>query len=34
MKLKDIWPEITESQKLDQDHKENNRHQENRRSRF
>ena len=34
MELKDTWLEITESQKLSQDHKENNKHKENRGSRF
>ena len=34
MKLKNTWPEIIESQKLDQDYKRNNRHRENLRSRF
>ena len=32
--LKNIWPEITESQRLKQSHKKNNRHQENLGSRF
>ena len=34
MKLKDTWPEITESQKPRQNHKRNNRYRENLKSRF
>ena len=34
MRLKNIWPEITESQKLDQNHNKNNRREENLRNRF
>ena len=34
MKLRDIWPEITESQRLGQNHHKNNRHRENLGSRF
>ena len=32
--LRNTWPEITEDQRLDQNHKENNRHQKNLRNRF
>ena len=34
IKLKNIWREITESQKLNQDRKRNNKHKENRGNRF
>ena len=34
MGLKNIWPEITGSQKLNQDHKKNNRHRGNLGNRF
>ena len=32
--LKNTWSEITESQRLEQDRKKNNRHRENLKSRF
>ena len=34
MKLKNTWPEITESQRLNQTRNKNNRHKENLESRF
>ena len=34
MELKDIWPEITKNQKLDQDYNKNNRHLGNLKNRF
>ena len=34
MRLKDIWPEITENQRLSQGHHKNNRHRENLKNRF
>ena len=34
MELKDIWPEITESQRLKPNHKKDNRHRGNLKSRF
>ena len=34
MKLKNIWPEITESQRLDQNYKRSNKHRGNLESRF